>query len=438
MRIIQLTPGTGSFYCGTCVRDNALVTELRRLGHDALLVPLYLPPILDEAPATGGAPILFGGLNAYLQQKVPLFRRTPRWVDRLFDAPGLLRAVGRRAGSGLTSARELGEMTLSTLRGEDGNQVKELERLVDWLRTDGKPDVVCLSNALLLGLVRRIREGTGARVVCTLQGEDSYLDHLPEPWGRQAWDTLAARARDVDAYVAISRYYGELMTERARLPRERVHVVHCGINLEGYGDPPSLPAPPVLGYLARLSRLKGLATLVDAYVLLRRRGRVPDLRLRVAGTMTAGDEPFVAEMKAHLAKQGLGGDAEFFPNLDRDQKIAFLQSLTVFSVPTTYGESFGLYLLEAMAAGVPVVQPRHAAFPEVVAATGGGVLCEPDDPDSLADQLEALLLDPARARDLGAAGRLSVLQQFSATAMARGVLEVFGKAIGSGEQAPGR
>src|SRR5947207_2581723 len=92
MRFIQLTSGTGGFYCGTCLRDNALVTELRRQGHDALLVPLYLPPTLDEAAAPGDAPLFYGGVNVYLQHKASLFRKTPRWVDRLLDAPGLLRA----------------------------------------------------------------------------------------------------------------------------------------------------------------------------------------------------------------------------------------------------------------------------------------------------------------------------------------------------------
>src|SRR4051812_12158337 len=141
MRFIQLTSGTGSFYCGTCLRDNALVSELGRQGHDALMVPLYLPPALDEAPAPGEAPLFYGGINVYLQHKSALFRGTPRWLDRLLDAPGLLRAAGSRAG--MTAPSDLADLTLSMLRGEDGNQVKELDRLVDWLRETGHPDVVC-------------------------------------------------------------------------------------------------------------------------------------------------------------------------------------------------------------------------------------------------------------------------------------------------------
>src|SRR5215210_6613717 len=167
MRIIQITPGTGSFFCGTCLRDNALVAELRRQGHDALMVPLYLPMVVDEAPTAGDTPLFYGGVNVYLQQKSALFRKSPRWLDRLLDTPGVLSFAASRAGS--TEARELGDLTVSTLRGEEGNQIKELDRLAEWLTETG-PEVVCLSNALLVGMARRVKERTGAAIVCTLQG----------------------------------------------------------------------------------------------------------------------------------------------------------------------------------------------------------------------------------------------------------------------------
>jgi glycosyltransferase involved in cell wall biosynthesis len=429
MRILQLTPGTGSFYCGTCLRDNALVAELRRQGHDALLIPMYLPLTLDEAPTTNGAPLFYGGVNVYLQQLSAFFRRTPRWVDRLMDAAPVLQLAASKAGS--TQASELGELTVSMLRGEEGRQAKELDRLVEWLAAT-RPDVVCLSNALLVGLARRIKQETVAAVVCTLQGEDGFLDSLPKGDREAAWGTLAERAADVDAFIAVSRYYGDVMRARAHLPPERVHVVHNGIVLEGYTPAPTPPDPPTLGFLARLHPTKGLATLVEAYILLREQNRIPNLRLRLAGSMTASDEAFVNRQRARLAGAGLSKDVEILPNLDRDAKIAFLQSLSVLSVPATYGESFGLYVIEALAAGVPVVQPRHAAFPELIEATGGGVLCEPDAPHALADAVAELLSDPEQARTMGARGRQTVLKQFSVERMAQGVLRVFEAARGEG------
>jgi len=427
MRVVQLTPGTGSFYCGTCLRDNALVTELRRQGHDAILVPMYLPLTLDEVPASKGEAVFYGGVNVYLQQVLPFFRKTPRWLDRLFDAPGILKAAGARAG--MTSPNDLGDLTLSMLRGEDGNQTKELDRLTAWLADEGHPDVVCLSNALLIGLARRIKKATGAAVVCTLQGEDTFLDSLPERDRKAAWSTLAERAKDVDAFVAVSRYYGDLMQQRVGLSPERIHVVHNGILLDGYLPAPAPPDPPVLGYLARMCPPKRLHTLVDAYLLIRERGRLPNLKLKVAGALTPADDEYVTGLREKLTAAGLMRDAEFLPNIDRGEKIAFLRGLSALSVPATYGESFGLYIIEALAAGVPVVQPRHGAFPELIQATGGGVLCETDDPLALGIAIEELLADPAAARTIGERGRQAVLENFSVEQMTRNVVNVFESAV---------
>jgi glycosyltransferase involved in cell wall biosynthesis len=427
MRIIQLTPGTGSFHCGACMRDNTLVTALRDLGHDAVIVPLYLPMTLDEPNPTPDAPLLFGGINVYLQHKSRLFRKTPAWIDRLLNAPGLLRSAAKRAS--MTSAKDLGALTLSTLRGEEGLQAKEVGKVVDWLSQGEPPDVVCLSNVLLVGLTRRLKEATGAAVVCTLQGEDTFLDSLLEPERTLCWQTLTDRCREVDAFIPPSRYYANVMTGRLRLPPEKVHVVHNGINLDGYEPAPAPPDPPVLGYFARMCHNKGLGTLVEAFILLRQSGGPPNLKLCVAGTQTAEDATYVADLKKRLASRGLDSEAEFAPNLDRDQKLAFLRSLSVLSVPATYGESFGLYVIEALAAGVPVVQPRHAAFPELVDATGGGVLCEPDDPAALAYAVEEVLRDPAEAKAMGERGRRVVLRDFNARRMAEGVAGVFGALV---------
>jgi len=428
MRILQLTAGTGSFYCGTCMRDNALVIELRRQGHDALLVPLYLPLVLDETSAAAGAPLFYGGVNVYLQEKVPLFRRTPRWLDRLFDSPAVLKLAGRKAGA--TDPRDLGGLTISTLRGEAGRQAKELERLVAWL-AEVRPDVVHLSNGLLVGMARRIRQASGAAVVCSLQGEDTFLDALPPREGEAAWQLLRERAADVDAFIAVSRYYADVMRARLGLGPDRIHVVQNGILLDGYAPAGSPPPRPTLGYLARLCPVKGLRTLVDAYLILRERNRVPRLQLRVGGTMTAADQPFVREMQARLEAAGVGEDVRFLPNLLREEKITFLQGLSVFSVPATYGESFGLYVIEALAVGVPVVQPHHAAFPEILEATGGGLLCAPDDSRALAESIEQLLLDPVEARRMGVRGREVVRTRFSVARMAEEAARVFERAASS-------
>lgn len=401
------------------MRDNALVVALRNRGHDALLVPMYLPLTLDEASAAQNTPLFYGGINSYLQQVSPLFRKTPRWLDKLFDAPAALASAGKRAG--MTKASELGPMTLSMLKGEEGNQTKELERLVEWLAAE-KPDWVVLSNALLLGMGREIKARTGAKVACTLQGEDGFLDALKPPYSQQCWDLVAERAAELDALIPVSHYHAGIMTQRARLPQDKLHVVYNGIDLTGYPSQPSPPNTPTIGYLARMYAPKGLGTLIDAFLLLGKRN--PAVRLKVIGSQVGNDAAYVAQLNAKLAAAGLAERVSWHPNVSREEKIAHLKSLSALSVPATYGESFGLYIIEALAAGVPVVQPRHGAFPELLAETGGGVLCEPDSPSALADALEALLADPDAAAALGAVGQKAVHERFSVDAMAAGVERV--------------
>jgi glycosyltransferase involved in cell wall biosynthesis len=324
-----------------------------------------------------------------------------------------------------TRAADVGDLTLSMLRGEDGNQARELDELITWLKQSEQPEVVCLSNALLIGLARRLKHDLGVPVVCMLQGEDSFLDALPETHRATAWRTIVGCAADVDRFVAPTRYFANRMSERLGLAADRVRIVPNGINLDGFASASAPPAPPVLGYFARMCREKGVETLVDAFVILKTRDRIKNLNLRIGGYVGPADKPLVESLRQRLQARGLAGQAEFCPNVDRVSKLDFLRSLSVMSVPALYGEAFGLYVLEALASGVPVVQPRHAAFPELIEATGGGVLCVPNDANALADGIEGLLSDPARARALGEAGRSAVREKFSAEQMARGMAQVF-------------
>jgi glycosyltransferase involved in cell wall biosynthesis len=430
MTIVQITPGAGAMYCGNCFRDNALVAALRRMGHDVTMVPLYLPLTLDEEDQSAGTPIFFGGINVYLEQKSALFRWMPGFLHRLLASRKLLGwAAGRTAS---TRATEVGDMLLSMLRGEEGRQARELDELIAWLKHHNHPDAICLSNALLVGMARRLKTELTTRVICHLQGEDTFLDALPDSHRDAAWQLLKQRCADVDLFIAPSRYYGDLMTRRLNLPPGRVRVIHNGISLDGVEvrnpraarDENRNQTAPVLGYFARMCKEKGLDTLVEAYILLKHRGKVPRLKLHIGGSCGPSDEPLVKELRRRLAEAGYIGEVAFLPNLSRVEKWDFLSALSVFSVPASYGEAFGLYLIEAMAAGVPVVQPRTAAFPEIIEATGGGALCEPGDPKSLADAIERLLLNPQQARTLGEAGRKAVSEKFNAETMAKENLKV--------------
>jgi len=418
MRLLQLTAGTGSFHCGTCLRDASLVQSLRALGHDALLAPLYLPLVLEEG--TDSRPVHLGGVNAWLTQKLGF--ALPGFARRWLDAPRVLAWAARRGE--MTRAHELGPMTVAMLRGTEGRQAREVRELLGWLATLERPDAVLLSNALLLGLARPLREALGVPVLCTLQGEAPFLDALAEPHRARAWSLVAERARDVTRFLAVSEYTAGLMRERLGLEPERVVVVPNGIDPRPFHPPATFDGPPTIGYLARLCADKGLSTLVEAFLLLKRRPEHRELRLRAAGATLASDRPFVAGLERRLAAAGQREAVEFRSNVSFEEKLELLRAATVFSVPATYGESFGLYLLEAWAMGLPAVQPAHGAFPELLEATGAGLLCAPDDPLALAEGLHGLLVDRAEARRLGERGQRAVQERFSHEAMARAVERV--------------
>ena len=425
MRIVQITPGAGGMYCGNCFRDNALVAELRKAGHETLMVPLYLPMTLDEEDQSTGTPIFFGGISVYLEQKSALFRSMPGWVHNVLSSPKLLKWAAGKAAK--TKAADVGDLTLSMLQGEEGNQARELDEFIGWLKGQAKPDVICLSNALLAGMVRKLKAELDVPVIVMLQGEDSFLDSLPQHIRGLVWQTLTERCAEVDQFIAPSRYFGELMARRLSLQANRVSVVWNGINLQGYTrlpEPTREPAP-VLGYFARMCREKGLHTLVDAFISLRKRNQVPELRLRIGGACGPSDQEFVEELRGKLAAENLMEAVEFRPNVTREEKLQFYQGLTAFSVPALYGEAFGLYIIEALASGVPVAQPRTASFPELVEATGGGVLCEPGSSDALAEALAPLLSNPARAREIGEKAAKVVQQRFSVEQMTRNLLETY-------------
>ena len=427
MHILQITPGAGKMYCGNCFRDNALVAALRKAGHEVTMVPLYLPFTLDEEDQSGDTPIFFNGVNVFLEQQSSLYRNAPRWLHKLVGSDSILNWAANRVGK--TRAEEVGELTVSMLNGEEGNQARELEELIDWLKHQPKPDVISLSNSLLLGLARRLKEAIGVPVVCLLQNEAPYIDSMPEEFRTQVWRIMTERTWKVDHFIAPSKFYAERMREKLKLPENRVHVIYNGINHEGYNAGKTPPNPPVIGFFSRMCKDKGLDTLIDAFIKLKTDNRIPQLKLKIGGGCSPSDEKFVQGMRDRLHTKALLGETEFHPNLNREDKQAFLKSLSVLSVPAQFGEAFGFYVIEAMAAGVPVVQPRCASFPELIEATGGGLVYDYQLPGSLAAALEEMLHNPSATKTLGLKAQKVVREKFSSENMAREVVSLLDKLI---------
>jgi glycosyltransferase involved in cell wall biosynthesis len=414
-------------YCGSCLRDNALAAELLARGHDVLLTPVYTPTRTDERNVSGRQ-VFFGGISVYLEQYAPVFRHTPRFLDRLWDSEWALRLATKRQIK--VDPGSLGELTVSMLRGERGFQRKEIAKLLDWLTTEPRFDVVNLPYSLLLGVAEPIKRALNVPICCTLQGEDLFLDALGEPYRKQSLDLIREAAAHVDAFLPVSRYYFDYMPGYLGIPASKMRLAPLGINLDGYAPRTRARSGPfTVGYFARVAPEKGLHVLCDAYRRLRADRNTGDARLVVAGYLAPEHQEYLANITRQMEEWGLGGEFDYRGELDRTEKIAFLHSLDVMSVPATYEEPKGIFLLEAMATGVPVVQPRRGAFPEIIHNTGGGLIVDADDPEALADGLRTLWRDPARAAAFGAAGAKGVREHYAVSQMAERVEQIYSEMI---------
>ena len=329
----------------------------------------------------------------------------------------------------------LGEMTVSMLKGMAGFQKKEMQHLLDYL-TSAKPQIINFTNALIAGCAREIKLALDCPIVVTLQGDDIFLDYIPEKYAWQSIEQIRQLSEIIDAYVVHSDYYADYMSDRLGIPRSKFHVVKLGIDADDFhgvsntaekngaelGGAKSSKAKQV-GYLARLTPEKGFHLLCDAFI--RMRESRDDVELQIAGWLGTEHQEYADEQFKRLDAAGLENAYTYHGTVDRAEKVNFLQSLDVFTVPTTYREPKGRFALEAMACGVPLVLPEHGAFPEMVAETKAGVLVKPSDAAHLAEELLKLLDDAERRREFGEAGRTSILSHRNAESMARQTLKLY-------------
>jgi glycosyltransferase involved in cell wall biosynthesis len=426
MRIAYIASGAGNMYCGSCIHDNTLAAALIKLQHQVALVPTYTPIRTDEE-SVSIEHVFYGGINVYLQQKSSLFRHTPSTIDSLFNTKRLLKWISRFTSS--TDARALGPLTISVLQGEEGNQRKELHKLIDWLRNSYQPEIVHLTNSMFVGFARDMKKALNVPVLCSLQGEDIFLEELAEPYKTKALNVLRERAKDADGFVATSRYYADFMSEYLRIPASRIDVVRLGLKLNDHGaEKPVLPERPFeIGYLARICPEKGLHVLVEAFNQIIKNG--VDARLHVAGYLGKRDQSYFDDLIRKITAYGWKDRFKYRGEVNRQEKIEFLNRLHVLSVPATYKEPKGLYILEALANGVPVVQPAHGAFTELIEATGGGLLVQPQSPESLAEGLLSLSANPKLREQLGQKGKEAVHSRFSDREMAMETVRVYNKYV---------
>ena len=423
MKIAHIIPGSGgSFYCGNCLRDSKYVKALKDLGHQVIKVPMYLP-LFDDAHDLEEVPVFYGAVNLYLKQRFPLFRHMPAFVEHALDSRSVLHLAAQKAGS--TRAKGLEEMTLSMLLGEEGQQKAELDRMVDWLVNEAKPDIIHLSNALLLGLVRTIKERLKVPVVCSLQDEDVWVDVMSDQHRQEVWDLMSERGKEVDAFIPVSDYYAGYIRTKMKIRNEQLHTVHIGVDPYDYSPGRIAAKKPVIGYISRMCEENGLAVLVDAYILLMKNPQFSEVTLQITGGKTDDDTLFIKEQKHKISAAALSDKVFWIEEFEGEERINFYDTVRVISVPVLNGEAFGLYQLEAMASGIPMVQPALGAFPEVITLSGGGLIYTPNDAAHLSAALASLILDEEQLVALSTAGVEGVKGHFDIHQQAKKMVEVY-------------
>ena len=423
MKIVYVIPGFGgTFYCQNCAYSMGLVQGFKNLPHTAVLAPMYIPFIMDR-PFEPDAPIFYGALNVYLKEKFSLLRHMPRWLENLLNSRPLLRWIADKSAS--TDPAGLEEMTIEVMKGEDGRHRDELGRLVSWLKDSAKPDIVHLSNALLIGIAITIKKELDIPVFCNLDDENAWLDEMREPYSSQGWDLIRDGAKIIDRFISASDYYAELVRSRIDVPEIKIQVVPKGIPVDEFV--PAAPAfdPSVIGFMSRMSEPLGLDILVDAFILLKERSIHKDLKLRITGGIAPADRKFIRRIKKKLINRALDEDVEFEPYLYQNDKKAFFDSLTLMSVPARKGEAFGGFMLEAMASGIPVVQPKLGGYPEIIENTGGGIVYENNTPTTLAETLSGLLAEPDRIMKMSQQGLTAVRETYSAGKIIGDLLKLY-------------
>lgn len=384
MKVLFIMPGAGdSFYCGNCFRDNLQAMALSKAGHDVIIMPLYLP--LKQNVFKGDVPLFFPATTYYVEQKMFGKHKMPLWMKRILGSEALLGMASSLSGT--TSAEGMEGMTLSMIEGEGQAFKQNMKELIDWVKQTEKPDVIQLSTSLLLGIAKELKKETNIPIVCSLQDEEVWIDSLKEEFVDKAWQGVLTNAKYVDRFITTSYYYQQIvMTKMPQLGR--VEVIYPGVDVDKYQSD-EYPADPTIGFFYRMNELDGLDILADAFVLLKQRGTVPRLKLRIGGGYMNPDKKLVKQVKRTLKPYAT--DVVMEETYDMDEHADFYRKITVLSVPLRFQEGVGLYLCEAFAASRPVVEPNTGSFAEIVGHAG--LIYEPNDAQHLADALEKMLTD---------------------------------------------
>jgi glycosyltransferase involved in cell wall biosynthesis len=429
MKIVYLITGSGgSFYCGNCYRDMIYLRAIRQVpGIEASAIPLYLPPDGTNIETGLDKNVFFGAISMFLREKVPFLRNMPTFMEKLFDSAPMLRIASKRAGTTRTEGLE--DLTLKMIKGENAFPEKELQRLVSYLNMNGKPDIIHLSNALIIGLARRLKKKMDVKIVCSLLNEDDWINEMAEPYQSNAWKLISREAGNVDAFLTPSIYYKNLFISKTGISPDSFNVVPLGFDPGELTNVVRSDNWPSIGYFCRINAQNGFDKLVDAFIDLKSGNELPGLTLHVSGGFTGDDKPFIVEQIRKIKSAGLKSFVRIYPEFQGNSKQEFFCNIDVMSVPVRKHDGYGLYILEANAAGVPVVQPETGAFPEIIERTKGGITYSPDDVASLSAGLLKILSDNDLRASLSKNGKKNVLGELSLNRMSEGLSDVYNRIL---------
>jgi len=430
LKIVYLITGSGgSFYCANCYRDMLYVRAIRKVpGIQASAIPLYLPPDKTTIGQNGfDNHVFFGAISMYLREKVRFLKNMPAVFDKFFDSSLFLKFAAKQAGT--TSAEGYEELTINMIEGDNAFRKTEVERLIKYLMKDGKPDIIHLSNALILGIARQLKKRIDVKVVCSLLNEDDWIDDMAEPFRSRAWQMIAREAGYVDIFVTPSNYYKELFKNKTKLKCDNVMVVPLGFDPENDTLPRPEREPSAIGYFSRINQHNGFDKLVDAFIEMKKKDMIPGLTLNVCGGFTGVDKPFLSQQIKKIREAKLEKAVKIYHEFLGNKKMEFFRDVDIISVPVHKYDGYGLYILEANSAGIPVVQPATGAFPEIIERTGGGIIYSPDTVPELVSGLYKLLNEKKLISRLGETGRKMVSQELSLERMSAGLSEVYKKSI---------
>ena len=232
-------------------------------------------------------------------------------------------------------------------------------------------------------------------------------------------------AKSIDRFIGVSQYFSDLMKERINLRDEQINTIYLGVDPSDYEYIPISEKPRNIGFISRMCEENGLDILVEAFISLKDRPGFQDVKLILTGGSTGDDKHYINKLKKRITECGLTDQVEFQADFEEEGRKEFFRKVSVVSVPVRVGEAFGLYLLESMVSGVPVVQPALGAFPEIISKSGGGITYEPNQPEMLTEALATLLPDNERLAALSQAGHEGVHRYFDIFTHAREFISVY-------------